>query len=107
MASDLTLSPSQVHASLRRLERSRLVLLHGVKYAFPAIRGEVTRGTRTAYAAAPLSKVIDDGGELPPVWPDAARSVWGLTLDPAQSGASRCEQGSDALRASRARRHAT
>jgi hypothetical protein len=68
MATDLGLSPSQVHASLKRLERSRLVapqtnqphlraveefLLHGVKYAFPALRGEATRGTPTAYAAPP------------------------------------------------------
>lgn len=58
MATDLDLSPSQVHTSLKRLERSRLVapqtnepyrraveefLLHGVKYAFPAFRGEATR----------------------------------------------------------------
>lgn len=49
-AGDLVLSPSQVHASLKRLERSRLLdtqtrrpllkaveefLIHGVKYAFP------------------------------------------------------------------------
>jgi len=55
MAADLGLSPSQVHASLKRLERSRLIalstnkpqlraveefLLHGVKYAFPALRGK-------------------------------------------------------------------
>ena len=54
MAADLDLSPSQIHASLKRLERSRLIapktshpslraveefLLHGVKYAFPAFRG--------------------------------------------------------------------
>ena len=67
-ATDLGLSPSQVHASLKRLERSRLVdatggrpilkpveefLIHGVKYVFPAQRGEVTRGVPTSWAAPP------------------------------------------------------
>ena len=97
MGAELGLSPSQVHASLRRLERSRLIasstnepqlraveefLLHGVKYAFPALRGEATRGIPTAYAAPPLREVIALGEELPPVWPDAEGDVRGLTLEP-------------------------
>lgn len=97
MAADLDLSPSQVHASLKRLERSGLVvpqtnvphlraveefLLHGVKYAFPAFRGEATRGIPTAYAAPPLGRQIADSGELPPVWPDAEGDVRGLTFEP-------------------------
>src|SRR6187399_2368404 len=86
VAPDLGLSPSQVHASLKRLERSRLIapstnepqlraveefLLHGVKYAFPASRGEATRGMPTARAAPPLCSQIAAGGDLPTVWPDA------------------------------------
>lgn len=97
MAGALGLSPSQVHASLKRLERSRLIgpsthepklraveefLLHGVKYVFPASRGDATRGTPTAYAAPPLSDAISPGGDLPPVWPDADGRVRGLTLEP-------------------------
>lgn len=97
IAADLALSSSQVHLSLKRLERSRLIdaqsgrpvlraveefLLHGVKYAFPARRGEATRGIPTAYAAAPLSDQIVGSGELPPVWPDAEGDVRGLTLEP-------------------------
>ncbi|BCS35973.1 hypothetical protein TBR22_A52090 [Luteitalea sp. TBR-22] len=97
VASDLALSPSQVHASLKRLERSRLVdahtgrpllkaveefLIHGVKYVFPAQRGEATRGVPTAYAAPPLSDQIVADGELTPVWPDAEGSVRGVTLEP-------------------------
>ena len=88
VAGDLALSPSQVHASLKRLERSRLIdaqtgrpllkaveefLIHGVKYAFPVQRGEATRGMPTAYAAPPLSDQIAESGDLPPVWPDAGR----------------------------------
>lgn len=97
VATDLTLSPSQVHASLKRLERSRLIdpqtgrpplraveefLIHGVKYAFPARRGEATRGVPTAHATAPLSLQIAESGDLPPVWPDAEGEVRGTTLEP-------------------------
>jgi len=106
-AADLGLSPSQVHASLKRLERSRLIapsthepqlraveefLLHGVKYAFPAVRGEATRGIPTAYAAPPLSKSIAAGGDPPPVWPDAEGSVRGLTLEPLHKAAPKAAQ---------------
>jgi hypothetical protein len=102
VAGDLALSPSQVHASLKRLERSRLIdtqtgrpllkaveefLIHGVKYAFPVQRGEITRGVPTAYAAPPLSGQIVDTGELPPVWPDPDGGVRGATLEPLYKGA--------------------
>jgi hypothetical protein len=97
LATDLSLSVSQVHLSMKRLEQSRLIesgrggpvlrsveefLLHGVKYVFPARRGEMTRGVPTAYAAPPLSRHIVAGADLPPVWPDADGSVRGVTLEP-------------------------
>lgn len=97
VAGDLALSPSQVHASLKRLERSRLIdaqtgrpllkaveefLIHGVKYAFPVQRGEATRGMPTAHAAPPLSDQIAETGDLPPVWPDPEGEVRGVTLEP-------------------------
>jgi len=102
VAGALGLSPSQVHASLKRLERSRLIdsqtgrpllkaveefLIHGVKYAFPAQRGETTRGMPTAYAAPPLSNQIADNGDLPPVWPDPDGEVRGATLEPLHKAA--------------------
>lgn len=107
VASDLALSPSQVHASLKRLERSRLIdaqtgrpllkaveefLIHGVKYAFPVRRGETTRGMPTAYAAPPLSDQIADSGDLPPVWPDAEGDVRGVTLEPLHKSAPKAAQ---------------
>ena len=74
---DLALSPSEVHAALRRLATSKLTanfnegrpvlasveefLVHGVKFAFPAKRGEVTRGMLTSYAAPPLDDEIAAG----------------------------------------------
>jgi hypothetical protein len=99
LASDLGQSPSQIHLSLKRLERSRLIadaaknrrpllraveefLIHGVKYAFPAQRGEPTRGIPTAHAASPLREQISGGSDLPPVWPSPDGQVRGTTLEP-------------------------
>ena len=99
LASELGLSSSQVHASLKRLEKSRLVaapadggrpivhaveefLIYGLKYAFPAQRGEVTRGIPTAHAAPPLNRHFAPGADLPPVWPDPHGEVRGTSLDP-------------------------
>ena len=96
---DLALSSSEVHAALKRLAASRLIsndldegrpllasveefLVHGVKYAFPAKRGEVTRGMLTSYAAPPLSAEIAAGSELPPVWPWPDGKHRGITLEP-------------------------
>jgi hypothetical protein len=63
VAGDLALSPSQVHASLKHLDGSRLIdartgppllkaveefRIHDVKCVFPAQRGETSRGMPTA-----------------------------------------------------------
>lgn len=99
MAVDLVLSASQVHAALNRLAAARLVfktardsrpnaraaeefLVHGVKYMFPAVRGGVTRGMLTSYAAPPLNGQIVGGADLPPVWPFATGEHRGVSLDP-------------------------
>ena len=112
VAGDLGLSPSQVHASLKRLVRSRLIdaqtnrpllkpveefLIHGVKYAFPVERGEPTRGMPTAYAAPPLSDQIDGSGDLPPVWPDPEGKVRGITLQPLHRAAIKAARQDPAL----------
>ena len=112
VAGDLALSPSQVHASLKRLERSRLIdaqtgrpllkaveefLIHGVKYVFPVQRGEATRGIPTAYAAPPLSDQIAADGDLPPVWPDADGDVRGVTLEPLHRTAPKAARTDPAL----------
>lgn len=96
---DLALSSSEVHAALKRLAASRLIandlqegrpllesveefFVHGVKYAFPAKRGEVTRGMLTSYAAPPLNREISPGSDLPPVWPFPEGKDRGVTLEP-------------------------
>lgn len=98
MGIDLGLSSSEVHAALKRLEQARLLtkgpvgtrpllqaveefLLHGVKYAFPARRGEVTRGVPTSYAAAPLNEHLNSDSQLPPVWPHP-QGIQGVALEP-------------------------
>src|SRR3982074_2483439 len=82
VASDLGLSPSGVHGAINRLRSSRLLhgpalkdkpnisgpeefSVHGLKYAFPAVRGEVTRGIPTSYAAEPLKSEIAISSTLP------------------------------------------
>ena len=96
---ELSLSASQVHAALKRLLLSRLVskdgarerpilkaveefLIHGLKYVFPARRGEMTRGVPTSYAAPPLCGQISSGTDPPPVWPYAEGDQRGVSLEP-------------------------
>jgi hypothetical protein len=99
IAHQLFLSPSRVHAAVSRAKAARLLhgpelgerpnlaaleefLIHGVKYAFPAQRGELSRGVPTAYAAPPLNALISQPDEPPPVWPYAEGSVRGYALYP-------------------------
>lgn len=99
VAADLNMSPSEIHAAIKRLQHARLLhgpemeekpnlsaleefLLHGVKYAFPAEHGEVTRGLPTSFAAPPLKDEIASGDELPPVWPWPDGKTRGVALEP-------------------------
>jgi len=99
IASDLSMSQSEVHAAVKRLEASHLLhgpglsqkpnlsaieefLVHGLKYSFPAERGEPTRGIPTSYAAEPLRRMITQGRDLPPVWPFVAGSERGVAFEP-------------------------
>src|SRR5712692_11375376 len=99
VASDLGLSPSEVHGAIQRLRSSGLLhgpalkdkpnisgleefLVHGLKYAFPAEHGEVTRGIPTSYAAEPLKSEISMSNELPPVWPWPDGNTRGIGLEP-------------------------
>lgn len=99
IANDLSLSPSEVHGAIRRLRASRLLhgpnlkdrpnisaleefLIHGLKYAFPAEHGEVTRGIPTSYAAEPLKSQVSMSNDLPPVWPWHEGNTRGVGLEP-------------------------
>jgi hypothetical protein len=91
------MSASEIHSSVRRGiaaglidERSRVplrkpiqeYLLFGVRYAFPAKRGPVTRGIPTSYAAPALASYFSQSDDLPPVWPDPHGSTRGYALEP-------------------------
>ena len=100
IAAELGMSASEVHAAVRRALLAKLAvahapkgfrvqpqnlvefLVHGVKYAFPAVRGPLTRGYPTAYAAPVLRKRVVGGEGLPPVWPDPEGPVRGESFSP-------------------------
>lgn len=126
LASRLHLSPSRTHAGVQRaiaaglLDAERRVrpralldfLFHGVRHAFFAHRGAITRGMPTAHAAPPLVELISDEGPIP-VWPDPEGAARGESIEPLHPSAPRAarEQPSlyellalvDALRIGRAR----
>jgi hypothetical protein len=98
LASDLHLSPSEVHGSCKRSNLSRLLnqgvrktvnrtalmqfLEHGVRYAFPVEQGALSRGIPTAYAAEPLRSAIQQGNDPPPIWPYVEGTVRGYSFAP-------------------------
>jgi hypothetical protein len=99
LANELAMSSSEVHASVKRAQSAKLIhgpelqnrpnlaaleefLVHGLKYAFPAERGELTRGVPTSYAAQPLRDVIGQGNDPVPVWPHPQGKQRGIALKP-------------------------
>jgi hypothetical protein len=98
LATELFMSPSEIHASVQRARASRLIqgpkpngrpsekaleefLMHGVKYAFPAQPGPVTRGIPTASAAAPLNRKMTQEDPAP-VWPYEQGTKRGYAVTP-------------------------
>ena len=100
LAGELSISPSEAHAGLKRAVAARLVsdvsagqgrpilpaleefLVHGVRYAYPAEHGRLTRGMPTGYAAPPLNRTIVPSSDPPPVWPCAEGTVRGYSFSP-------------------------
>ena len=111
LADELAVVPSQIHAALVRLTRAGLLrpnvrvtnpralgefVIHGVRYAFPAQRGELTLGVPTAYSAPPLSSDFDATDVL--VWaaPRHPAAVQGFSVVPLYPGASKLAERSPA-----------
>ncbi|HEX5036742.1 MAG TPA: hypothetical protein VFX30_06255 [bacterium] len=103
LATSLGMSPSEVHAAIRRSVAAQLAietknniypnisnleefLIHGLKYAFVPDRGELTRGFPTRYAAPPLLNSISSE-EYPPVWPDPEGNTRGSSFSPLYNSA--------------------
>lgn len=99
MAGTLWMSPSEVHAGVKRMIKARLAsvqrdriipnadnlesfLVHGVPFVFVPELGEVTRGMPTGYAGPALSPFFQSSDELPPVWPDPDGEVRGQAFSP-------------------------
>jgi len=96
LADSLGLSLSAVHRSVSRAKTAGLLradrrpvrhairefVLHGLRYAFPAVRGGMTPGMPTAYATLPLSEQIHAGVDPIPVWPDSSGEARGESLEP-------------------------
>jgi hypothetical protein len=98
LASDLHVSSSEVHGAVKRarlsglirhdgpktVNRSALVDLlgHGMRYVYPPVRGELTRGMPTSFAAEPLRSLIHDSGSEVPVWPYVLGEVRGYSYEP-------------------------
>jgi hypothetical protein len=112
LASELAMSPSEVHSGIGRVTAARLFdsqrkvpilkallefLLHGVKYAYPPKRGHLTRGMPTSYAAPPLNRLISQPDEPPPVWPDPEGEVRGYEFSPLYRSVPKAAARDDAL----------
>ncbi|MBI3784700.1 MAG: hypothetical protein HY270_15005 [Deltaproteobacteria bacterium] len=101
LAELLHLSASEAHAAVTRLVTARLavdhgdprwirpvnstlvgLLIYGVPYVFPAVRGGLTIGVPTAYAVPPLRQQVLFSDQNPPVWPHPEGTVRGLSLLP-------------------------
>lgn len=98
LAGQMYLSASEVHNSFQRSRRSGFFshrgpkdvnrsalfefLEHGLRYTFPAERGDLTRGIPTAYAAEPLRSIFQPGDDPPPIWPYLEGTVRGYSFEP-------------------------
>lgn len=98
LAAELFMSPSEVHAGIKRATAARLYddsrkmpvrknleefLVHGVKYAYPPQHGALTRGIPTGYAAYPLNELLTLGAnDVPPVWSHPEGEVRGYEFSP-------------------------
>ena len=99
IAVELSMSPSEIHAAIKRALKASLAvqrdkriipnvrnleefLCHGIRYAFVVEHGGMVRGVPTAYAAPPMNGVFVPDEEPIPVWPDAEGSTRGLSFSP-------------------------
>src|SRR3970282_1751967 len=109
LAVELGMSPSEVHAAVKRAVAARLAiqsndkivpnirnleefLVYGIKYVFVPDRGGLTRGMPTAHAAPPLEDKFAPSDEPAPVWPDPEGQVRGNAFFPIHKPAQRADR---------------
>ena len=81
---------AELYSSERRqVHRSNMeeFLRHGLRFLAPVKLGGVVPGVPAAWAAPPVSRVIRESGDLPPVWPAADGRVRGQALPPLHKAA--------------------
>lgn len=62
-------------------------VLHGLRFLAPVKLGRVVPGVPAAWAAPPMSRLIHESGDLPPVWPAARGHVRGQEFQPLHESA--------------------
>lgn len=100
LAEALSMSASEVHASVKRAVASGLAssagrgewspvlpalqefVLHGVRYVWPAELGTAKRGIPTSFGAAPLADKLTAAPGEAPVWPDPGGTAKGPSVSP-------------------------
>ncbi len=97
LAAELGISSGELHASIKRAVAAKLFdvnrnrpkvaaleefLIHGVKYAYPADLGTVTRGVPTGFSAPGLAGHFEIGPRGHVVWPSALGEGQGVGVDP-------------------------
>jgi hypothetical protein len=105
LANELHMSASEINAGVKRSMRARLLsqpvrrgenpapiimaleefLTHGIKYAFPPDRGEITYGVPTGHAGPHSMGETWQAEEIPPVWPHPRGTVKGYAYSPLYS----------------------
>ena len=105
VAEDLGVGLATAHRSVGRLLASGLglpsrtvqrhalldVLLHAARHVYYVQPGGLTRGVRTADAAAPLSTIMTPS-DPPPVWPDPLGDTRGTSIKPLHVSVPRAAQ---------------
>ena len=97
LSSELGMSASEVHQALRRADEGGLydpgarrvrtealleLVLHGLRYVYPAKRLPRSRGVATSVSAEPLRDHFPSEGGDEVVWPDPDGDAYGDGLEP-------------------------
>lgn len=101
LGASLAMSPSQVHASVKRLQQAKLLIgdglkgqvnrdalleltLHGAKWIFPPVFGRLARGIPTGAASPRFASNLIPSKQMEDiwVWPSPEGKVRGISLEP-------------------------
>lgn len=95
LAYNLRISASEIHAGIKRMHEANIMhmkkhivkdnllefIVHGVKYAFPAVPGMDSRGISTSHGSGFFPNILSKGDDLY-VWPYENGSSKGSSIAP-------------------------